>query len=137
ERRRLPRLPDDGRVHGLARGAVPDEGRLALVRDPDRRDVLAARAGPPERAPRRAQLTLPDLRRIVLHPARLRKVLGELVLVDRRHRPLAVEEDGPRGGGALVEREQEAAHTASPKSASTKSSASKSRRSSTDSPTPT
>ena len=37
-------LPDDGAVHGLPGGAVPDHGGLALVGDADRGDVLCAEA---------------------------------------------------------------------------------------------
>ena len=38
-------LPDDGAVHGLAGGAVPHHGGLALVGDADRGDVLRLQAG--------------------------------------------------------------------------------------------
>ena len=91
----LARLPDDRGVNGLSAAPIPHERRLALVRDADRGDVLALRARRPERSPRRPQLTLPDLGRIVLHPARFREVLGKLTLFDRRHGARSIEEDRP------------------------------------------
>ena len=76
---RAPALPDDGEVDGLARRAVPDDRRLALVGDADGGDVLAARPRRPARAPRHARLDArPDLRGVVLDPAGLREVLREL-----------------------------------------------------------
>ena len=68
-------LPHDGAVQRLPRAAAPGDDRLALVGDPHRHDRLVelvdqlAQHGPDR---------LGDLGGIVLHPARLGKVLGEL-----------------------------------------------------------
>jgi hypothetical protein len=91
-------------VDRLARRAVPHHRRLALIRDAERRDVARTRARFRERPARRAQLRLPDFRGVVLHPARLREVLRELVLVDRDHRTALVEHDRARRCRALIER---------------------------------
>src|SRR5262249_11880322 len=114
DRRGLARLPDDRRVDRPARAALPHHGRLALVGDADRGDVARLRARVRERAARGAQLRLEDLVGIVLDPARLREVLAELVLVERDHAALGVEQDRARRGRALVERHDVAGHTAPP-----------------------
>jgi hypothetical protein len=54
--RRAPVLPDDRAVERLARLAVPEHRGLALVRDPDRRDVLRPQRGARERLDRRRHL---------------------------------------------------------------------------------
>ena len=77
-------LPDDRVVDRLAGLAVPDDGRLALVGDADGGDVRR-RASPraAERLDGDADLRRPDLLRVVLDPAGLRKDLRELLLRDR------------------------------------------------------
>ena len=62
---------------------------------PDRRDGSAAtRAG-----------LLPDLLGVVLDPARLRVVLGDLGVGAAEHLALGAEDEGGGAGGALVEGE--------------------------------
>src|SRR5690606_8282264 len=112
DRRGLARLPDDRAVDRLAAAAIPHDRRLALVRDADRGHVGGGRARLGQRLARRAQLAVPDLRGIVLDPAGLREVLRELVLRDRGDPAVALEEQRARGGRALVEGEQVAAHAA-------------------------
>ena len=51
------------------------------------------------------QLRLPDLARIVLHPAGMGKMLGVLMLRHRHRRALAVEQDRAGTGGPLVQGE--------------------------------
>jgi hypothetical protein len=165
DRARLARLPDDRGMDRERRLAVPDDGRLALVRDAEGGDVAARQPGAGEGAAGGAELGVPDLLGIVLDPAGLGKRLLELELLDAADPERAVEEQRPRGGRPLVECENEIAHgpppaladrsigadpraagsdperasrqSPSPKRASANSRASKVRRSSTDSPTPT
>src|SRR4051812_45526105 len=73
-----PVLPDDRAAGGGKGLAVPQHRRLALVRDADGRRWLDIGDG--ERLPARRQRCLPDLLRLVLDPARLREVLGELLV---------------------------------------------------------
>jgi hypothetical protein len=100
-------LPDDRVVHRFAGLPVPDNRRLALVGDADRGDVARPDLRAAERLDRDADLRRPDLLRIVLDPAGLREQLRELFLRDRANRAVAVEDDGPRAGRSLVEREDE------------------------------
>ena len=71
-----PVLPDDRAVDWTPRRALPDDGRLALVGDPDRREIGCGDSRLRERVIRRGEHALPDLLRIVLDPAGLRKVLS-------------------------------------------------------------
>ncbi len=106
-RRRAPVLPDDGVGDRLARRAIPQHRRLALVGDADGRDVARADAGLGERFVHDARLRRPDLAGVVLDPARLREDLPELLLRDRAHGAGMVEDERARAGRALVECEDE------------------------------
>ena len=100
-------LPDDGAVHGLAGGAVPHHGGLALVGDADRGDVLC-RQRRPSPAPRGSvDRRGPDVLRLVLDPAGGREMLREFLLRGRGDRDVAAKHDGARGRGALIDGEDE------------------------------
>ena len=101
-----PVLPDDGAVHRAAGVAPPQHGGLALVGDADGGDVGRREPRPHQRLLRHGELRGPDLVGVVLHPAWLRKVLGELALRHRHHAAAGVEDDGARAGSALVQRQQ-------------------------------
>ncbi len=105
ERRRAPVLPDDGAVDGPAARPVPDHRRLALVGDADGGDLARRGAGLVERLAAGRERRLPQVLRLVLHPARGREVLRELALRHGGDGGVGPEEDGPRGGGALVDGE--------------------------------
>jgi hypothetical protein len=97
-------LPDDGAGTGDAGASVPRDDRLALVGDTDRSDRPAEL---------RVQLGehrargVPDLRRVVLDPAGLGEVLGELA-VGPAHRPaVAVDRERSDAGGAGVDRDDD------------------------------
>ena len=77
-------LPDDGAVHGLAGGAVPHHGGLALVGDADRGDVFGGDAGLLQRLAAGRDGRGPDVLRLVLDPAGGRKMLREFLLRGRR-----------------------------------------------------
>ena len=100
-----PVLPDDGVGHGPAVLAVPHDRGLALVGDADRRHVPRPQRGLPEGFDRGRDLARPDLLGIVLHPAGVREDLAELALRRRDRLAVAVEDDGARAGGSLVEGE--------------------------------
>src|SRR6202022_583268 len=73
-------LPDDGAMNRLAGDAVPHHCRFALVGDADRGDVLGADAGFLQRLAAGGDGGGPDVLRLVLDPARRRKMLREFLL---------------------------------------------------------
>nr|WP_237705443.1 hypothetical protein [Chthoniobacter flavus] len=105
ELRRAAILPDDRVVDRLARLAIPNHGRLALIRNSYPRDVRRRQPRLRQRRLRRLELRLPDLIRIVLDPAGLWENLLELLLRNRPYRAVVVEDDGAGTRGALVEGE--------------------------------
>jgi hypothetical protein len=94
EVRRPAVLPDDGVVNRFAGLAIPDDGRFALIRDADGRDVLRAHLGPPQGFDGDADLRRPDFLRVVLDPPGRRKHLCEFLLGDRANRAVTIEDDG-------------------------------------------
>ena len=97
-------LPDNGVVDRLAGVTVPDDGRLALVRDADGGDVLRRRADLVHGRQRHAELGRPDLVGVMLDPAGLGEILGELLLRDAAHLAPGVKKDAAVGRGARVQR---------------------------------
>ena len=98
-------LPDQRTVQRGAGRAVPGDDGLALVGDSDAGERGAVDAGGIERLMADAAGDLPDLVRVVLDPARAREVLPELAVGTAGDPAVAVEEEGGRAGGALVQRE--------------------------------
>ena len=98
-----PVLPDQRPVDRLAACRVPGDHRLALVGDPDPVQLAAAQTGVGDRLGRDPPRHLPDLVRIVLDPARLRKVLLELRVGAPGDPPLLIEEEAGGPGRALVD----------------------------------
>src|SRR5207248_3030417 len=82
DRRADPALPDDRVGHRSPSGAIPDDRRLALVRDPDRGDPIHA-AHLLDDLASDAQLALPDRLRVVRNVAGRRVALLELALGGR------------------------------------------------------
>jgi hypothetical protein len=62
-----------------------------------------AHAGGRQRVARGGELALPDLLRVVLHPAGLGEVLREFALGHTAYGAAGVNDDGAGAGGALVE----------------------------------
>jgi hypothetical protein len=89
----------------LARAPVPQQRGLALVGDADGADVGGRQPGLGDGFLRGGQLRGPNLHRVVLDPAGLRKVLRQLALRHRDDAALRIEDDAARAGGALVQRE--------------------------------
>ena len=100
-------LPDDGAVHRLAGGAVPHHGGLALVGDADRGDILCLQAGFLQRVAADHDGRGPDVLRLVLDPARGRKMLRKFLLRGGGDRNIAAKHDGARGCGALIDGQHE------------------------------
>jgi hypothetical protein len=67
-------------MHRPPRGPLPDDGRLALVRDPDRGELSRPDPRGGERLGRRLLDARPDLVGIVLDPSRLRERLPDLAV---------------------------------------------------------
>ena len=99
-------LPDQGVVDGLPGLAVPDDGGLALVGDPQAGDLAGADAGGLQGLLRGGQLRAPDLHRVVFHMAGARVDLRQLALRLGHDGALAVKHNGAGAGGALVQSEQ-------------------------------
>ncbi len=96
-------LPDDGAVHGLAGGAVPHHGGLALVGDADRGDVFCLQARLFQRVAADHHGRGPDVFRLMLDPAGRRKMLREFLLRGGGDGNIAAKHDGARGCGALID----------------------------------
>src|SRR5207244_3927659 len=96
-------LPHDGVVDGLAGRAVPQEGRFALVCDPDRGDLPAFDTAPDQSALDHFLGALPDLLRVVLDPARPWIDLLMLLLVRGDDVPAMVEQHAAGACCALVD----------------------------------
>ena len=115
-------LPHDRARPRLAGAPIPDHDGLALVRDADRRDRLAAIVHLPYDLTERLGRRSPDVLRVVLDPARSREVLRKLAV--RMRTRLAVVADGegahPRCSGVDG---NHAAHACSPRARATSSSA--------------
>ena len=97
-------LPGDGAGQRCTGVPVPDDGRLALVRDAQRDDVLGPEPGAAQRRGDDPGDVAPDLLGVVLHPSRARVVLPVLALGDRDHPACRVEQQAPRRRRALVDR---------------------------------
>ena len=106
--RRAAALPDDGVVHRYACVPVPEDGGLPLVGDADTGDGPRRKAG--RRLCRSKALRLPDLHGVVLYPAGAGIVLGKAVLGHGGNAALPVKDDGPRAGGALIQRQYVIGH---------------------------
>jgi hypothetical protein len=89
-----PVLPDDGPVKGLPGVPVPDHGSFALIGDAHGRQGAGRKAGTLEHTFQTGQLGAPDLLRIMLDPAGLWIMLGELLLRHTVHLTQTIEEDG-------------------------------------------
>ena len=89
-------MPDDGAVYGRAGLAVPDQRRLALIGDPDRRDIAWGQFGRLERTRNGPADRLPDIFGFVLDPAAVGKMLVKFLLRLADHLLFGVKDKGPR-----------------------------------------
>ncbi len=100
-------LPHHRGVDRAARRAFPDHGGLALVRDPDGRDVLRADPSRGERSAPDRDGRREDLVRVVLDMTRCRVALCDLAVGVAADSSGCVEHERGRSGGPLVERQDE------------------------------
>ena len=103
-------LPHDGVVDRFLGLHVPDDGRLALVRDADAGDVESVDVDRGDRLGDDRSLRSPDFVGIVFHPAGFGEVLRKFTLSHGTDLPLAVENDGPRAARSLVQRQDVLIH---------------------------
>src|SRR5579862_3409051 len=109
-RRRAAVLPDDGGVDRLTRGAIPHQGRFALIGDTDGGNGGRGQAGLGQSFAAHRQGRVPNLLGVVLDPTGMRITLGQLALGSGEDFGRAVEQDGARRGRALVDRQNDVRH---------------------------
>ena len=119
DRLRAGVLPDDRVGHRSTGRPVPHDHRLALVRDPDRRDVRRVEVCLGKRTTHDLAGVAPDLECVVLDPAGPREDLLMLHLVCGDHQASPVEEHAARTRRALVDRGDELRHGSASLRAST------------------
>src|SRR4029077_16816343 len=83
---------------------IPNRGRLALIRDPDRRQIGSLQPSLLHRLPNPFLGAAPNRRSVVPPPPRLRKNLLMLLLRHANHSPRAIEDHEPCAGCALINR---------------------------------
>ena len=103
-------LPDDGITDCLASGAVPHDGCFALVGDADRSDVCSADCALLHYLACDGELGLPDIFRVMLDPAWMRKDLPEFLLCAASDMACPIEQNGTGAGCPLVQRKDVVAH---------------------------
>ena len=91
-------LPHDGVTDRLPGLPVPENRRLALIGDTDRRNVLILCLNIRHRLPSDIQLCLPDFICVVLNPARVRKILCKFLLRHTADMSLLVKQNTSAAG---------------------------------------
>ena len=100
---RAPVLPDDGAVGRLAARPIPDDRRLALVRDADRGEIGRRRARLLQRLAGGRKHGLPELVRVLLDPPGPRIVLRHLAVAAPLRPQGFVEDEAGRARRPLVD----------------------------------
>jgi hypothetical protein len=77
----------------LARLSIPQDGRFALIRNPDRRDVFRLRIRLLHCLDGDTHLCRPDLVRIVFNPPGVREYLSKFFLSDGTYDTLFIEQN--------------------------------------------
>ena len=95
-------LPDDRVIDRLPGMPVPDDRGFTLIGDANGRHLVRVDSGGTDGLSRRTDLSRPDLVRIVLDLARLRKDLFKLFLSRCLDDAVVVKQDGTRTRSALV-----------------------------------
>ena len=103
--RGAPVLPDDRGMHRLAAVAVPDDRRLALVRDPDGVELGRAETRVCECRGRSGLDARPELARILLDPAGLRCREADARVAAADDLELVADDEAGRSGRPLVDGE--------------------------------
>src|SRR5436190_2697520 len=92
-------------MNGHACPPIPQNRSFPLVGDAEGCDVPRPQPGLLQRTLRDAQLSVPNLRGVMFHPARLRIKLFDLLLRDRANPTLTVEKNGSGAGCTFVKSE--------------------------------
>ncbi len=87
-------------MHGRARGALPHDHRLALIRDADR---VGRHAGLGDRIARRLERAIENVHRVVLDPAGTRIVLRDLAIPAPADASVGGQHEAGAPGGALID----------------------------------
>ena len=96
-------LPYNCVVNRLSGLSVPYDGGLTLVSNTDCSDVLISSTNLLHSLAGNQELCLPDFAGIMLYPAGLRIVLGELLLSNRAHLTLLIEKDTSVAGCTCIQ----------------------------------
>jgi hypothetical protein len=97
--------------NGMQRAAgatLEHDNRFALIGDGEGRDLADPGGLAVQQRAQHGEGVLPYLLGIVLDPAGLRVVLRVLKCLAIKRTPVRIEEQGLRGGGALIQREKDA-----------------------------
>jgi hypothetical protein len=92
---RPPILPDDRSANRPPRSAIPNDHSLALIRDPDGRNITGRKASQFERFRRQLELSGRDFVGVVLNPAIVREELAKLTLSRGDDIAIVVKDDRP------------------------------------------
>ena len=103
-------LPHDGVVDGPSGGFIPQNGGFTLIGDADARHLGRGNVRRGEHLQHGGVLRGPYLHRVLLDPAFMRVVLGQLVLTDGENVLFAVKKDRSRARCALIERQYVLSH---------------------------
>ena len=103
-------LPHNRVVHGFAGSAIPDHGCLALICNSDGRDIGHVGPGTGNGVVNHLAGVVPNLQRVVLHPARLRENLCRFFLSARDLVRIVVEQDRPSARCPIVDGENVTRH---------------------------
>src|SRR5215470_4043857 len=98
-----PVLPDDRAMHRSPAGAVPQQCRLALIGDADRRDIAGSGAGLVKYRAAGRERRGPQVFRLMLDRAIGGKMLRKFLLRDDGNRGVAAKQNGARRGGSLID----------------------------------
>jgi len=94
-------------VDGPPAATVPDDGRLALIREADGGEVRGLDTGVGERIGRGSEHRIPKLVRVVLDPSRPGKILGHLAIPPSARHELFVHDEAGCPGCPLVDRQEQ------------------------------
>ncbi len=110
-------LPDNGWTHRLPGPLIPHHCSLSLIGNADGCDILCPGSRLGHGLHCHPKLGRPDLIRIMLHPARLRKILGKLLLRQTADLPFPVKKDTPVAGRPCIQGHHVFCHKLPPYSA--------------------
>ena len=99
-----PALPDNCMIDRFPRILIPDNGGLSLIGNTDCRNIICCSGNHIHCFDSHSKLACPDLIRVVLHPARLWKILAEFPLSHAAHFSPLIKQDTPVACGSRIQR---------------------------------